>query len=475
MVGNRLSAKSIMIGTLFHLLQDALACGGFNADPTLARIIKQDPDIASTISIATTRVPDFGEQISNPSHGFRSLCGLPMVTPQLQDISHTFHPSYELLASKTQTDNPVAICFAESFQPMGINLASHFNIIFYPIHVSSIPSLWGRGTSTSAESSVSPWDSIRAVQSRNSSESPQVDVASLFQSNSSQPRISPHDISSLSCDAALPHISQSSSPIDSASADASAKIPSSYLPASSPQHQPHPELQLQLLASVLSHENASLSCDFARPHISGLLAPQSLQPQRLTPSPSFPPPVGLLSPQLQSQQPQSLSPPPITLHCSVSESNSNESSTLEFQSHPPESESISTSSSCLTIPCLLKKFSITDEQKEATIYKRSFKGLYLKVRNFNAMNFILENMGYTLPFRITADPTIKNLNVTVKASEVLQHFGWAPTSFEHKTLWYGTAKTLSQRRWKAVPSKSLIVCWYKFIDDVYIHCSTGYS
>jgi hypothetical protein len=70
LVGNRSSAKSIMVGTLFLYLQDALASGGFSADPTLARIIRQDLEIVGAISIATTRVPDFGEQISNPSHGF---------------------------------------------------------------------------------------------------------------------------------------------------------------------------------------------------------------------------------------------------------------------------------------------------------------------------------------------------------------------------------------------------------------------
>lgn len=90
----------------------------------------------------------------------------------------------------------------------------------------------------------------------------------------------------------------------------------------------------------------------------------------------------------------------------------------------------------------------------AAKYERSFKGLYLKVRNFYAMNYILDNIGYSLPFRVTADPITKLLDVTVKASEVLQYFGWAPISFEHKTLWYGTAKALSQRNWKrSVPGK----------------------
>jgi hypothetical protein len=428
LVGNQLTAKSIMIGTLFLLLQEALACGGFNADQTLARLIKQDPEIAGAISVATTRIPDFGEQISNPSHGFRSLCCLGTVIPQPQDIPQTFHPSYELLASITQTDNPVANCFAISFQPMGIDLISHFNIIFYPFDVSSIPSLWK--TSTSAESSLSPWDSISAVQSRNPS--PPVDVTALFQSTCNPSQLCQpfqlHQSSSSSCDVASPHVSESSSPYGSANV----VIPPSHLPAASPQPQPQPELQLQPLT-------LSVSPPF----------PLSLLSPRLQSLPSsLPPPVPLPPP----LPPQSLSSPPITLRCSISNSAQDkavgESSTLELQ--PSES---GTSSSCSTIALLLKTY-VTDEQKEAAIYRRNFKGLYLKVRNFNAMNSILERLGYSLPFHVTADPTVKLSDITVKASDVLHNFGWAPTSFEHKALWYGTAKILSQRDWKrGMPGK----------------------
>ena len=419
-----MSAKSIMMGSLFFLLQEALECGRFNADPTLARIIRQDPELAGAISIATTRVPDFGEQISNPSHGFRSLCCLRTVTPQLQDILPTFHPNFEVLASKSLSDNPVAIGFAESFKPMGIDLVSHFNIIFCPIN-SGIPSLWG---TSSAESSLSPWDSISAVQSRNVSESPleQVDftVTTLFQPAET----------SLSCNIAQPQVSESSP--SSGHDSANAAIQTS-----------HPSLQLepQPLAPT-APSSSPLFPSMLRPS----LPPPPLAPTAPSSSPFFP---SVLRPSLPLPPPQpSLSPLPITpnLQCSVSKESS--TGTIGFQ--PLESESILTSSSCSTIPLLLKNYVISDEQQEAAIYKRSFKGLYLKVRNFNAMNFILGNMGYSLPFRIATDPTIKLLDITMKASEVLQHFGWAPTSFEHKTSWYGTAKTLSQRTWKGdIPGK----------------------
>lgn len=392
LVGNRSSAKSIMIGTLFILLQEALTCGRLFAHQTLARIIKQDPEVIGAFSIATTRVPDFGDQISTPSHGFRTLCSLGRVTPQLQDIPQSFHP-HELLASKPGTSNPVALGFAESFQPMGLDLNSHFNIIFFPCDMSSIPSLWGRGPSTtSAEPSLSPWDSISAVQSQ--LPSPQVPVDHLFQlAGESTGTLNPLQ----------PFLPHHSSPCD--------VISPSHLPAALPQPQPQPE-------------------------------PLAL------PS-SAPSPLSGLSPRLQtlpSLPPQSRSPLPI---------GQSESSTLGFQPSGGESIITSSSSSKSTISLLLGNYGISDEEKEAAIYKRSFKSLFAKVMNFNAMNSILNRMGYSLPFRVSADPTIKLSSTTMKVSEVLQHFGWAPTSFEHKTTWYGTAKTLSQRKWKMpdVPGK----------------------
>ena len=54
LVGNRSSAKSIMIGTLFVFLQWVLEYGGFSVASTLTCIINQDEEIASTIHVATT-------------------------------------------------------------------------------------------------------------------------------------------------------------------------------------------------------------------------------------------------------------------------------------------------------------------------------------------------------------------------------------------------------------------------------------
>jgi hypothetical protein len=445
-----------MIGTLFILLQEALACGRLFAHQTLARIIKQDPEVIGAFSIATTRVPDFGDQISTPSHGFRTLCSLGGVTPQLQEIPQTFHPFYELLASKTGTDNPAAVCFAESFQPMGLDLNSHFNIIFFPFDVSSIPSLWGPST-TSAEPSLSPWDSISAVPSQITSPQVQVDhdhITALFHLAH---ECSCHGNSSCrSCDVAL---SQVSSPYGSESANVLIPSPPSHLPVSeAPSPQPQPP--------HFSESSAYGSANVLIPPSHFPATSHQPQPEPLALSPSAPSPLSQLSPRLQTlpslpPQLESRSPPPVNFHCSISNGTQDnavgqsESSTLRFQ--PSESGSILTplSSPESTIPLLLRNYGISDEEKEAAIYKRSaVKGLFVKVRNFNAMNSILDCMGCSLPFRVSADPTIKLSNITVKASEVLHYFGWAPTSFEHKAGWYGTAKTLSQLKWKTdMPSE----------------------
>jgi hypothetical protein len=171
LVGNQSSTKSIMIGSLFVLLQQALECDGFSLNMTLACIINKDEEIASTILVATTHVPDFGKCFQSPSHGFWPLCCLGAITVRLQDIPQALHPNHKLLASNSLTDNQEAICLTQSFQPIGIDLNSHFNIIFYPVQTSSdIPtSLWG--AATPSDFSLSPSDSISAIQSQNASPS----------------------------------------------------------------------------------------------------------------------------------------------------------------------------------------------------------------------------------------------------------------------------------------------------------------
>ena len=85
------------------------------------------------------------------------------------------------------------------------------------------------------------------------------------------------------------------------------------------------------------------------------------------------------------------------------------------------------------------------------MYSKGSKALYLKVRNFNAVSLLLNCIGYSLPLHLTGEPTIEFSNAAVRASEVLQYFGWAPTSFMHKSSWYGAAEVLSQLNWKGNP------------------------
>jgi hypothetical protein len=96
----------------------------------------------------------------------------------------------------------------------------------------------------------------------------------------------------------------------------------------------------------------------------------------------------------------------------------------------------------LIVQLLLSHHVIQDEQRQAAMYRRSLKGLYLQIRNFNAMCLILNCMGYSL---------IEFSNTTVRASEVLQYFNWAPTSFHHKSGWYGAVKVLSQHNLEGNP------------------------
>jgi hypothetical protein len=58
-----------MLGTLLFTLQCILASD--DIDPGLSSIIYQNLDVTEChVSVATTCVPDFGEQLQNPTHGY---------------------------------------------------------------------------------------------------------------------------------------------------------------------------------------------------------------------------------------------------------------------------------------------------------------------------------------------------------------------------------------------------------------------
>ena len=376
-IGARGSVKSVMIGSLFVLLQNALAHGNFIADTLLTQIINLDCEVPAVVRIATTRVPDFDEHVQRPAHGFRYLCSLGTVNATLQDIPEVLHPTQELLACNPQAANHIAIDFAESFQPMGVDLPSHFNLIFYPVEGRNPLPVLHSAMSTPSESSLSPSDSASAVQSRGAS--PQ--VAGLLRSSAHEPPLLQG--SSLFANQ-LQHAD------DPSPSHSPTGIPIAPLP--------------QPMHNVV-------------PGSSHVVAPHMFSP---SPSPQPPPPAPS---------------PPATTCISLNGS----------------TDGLATPTSPSIVRDLLVFHAIPPAQIEAAMCNRGFKRLHLKVRNFNAMRLTLQSMGFSLPFRVLADSSVKlscaSMTATVAASEVLRYFDWAPHSFEHKTGWYAGAEAVSELKW----------------------------
>lgn len=396
-----------MIGTLFVLLQQALTSGGFTADTMLTRLIQQDQDLISIFHIATTCIPDFSKHIQNPSHGFHHLCFLSTVNAEYQSVPQTLHPSHELLASDPWSNNQEVMCFAQLFQPMGIELNTHFNVISYPTQ-RSLPMLL-HGLSTPSESSLSRSDSASAVQSCGSS--PQVVVPPLQ---------------------------------------------SGYDPAQL-HHSPHvapPLHQLQPPPNPSFHGSMHMAAPFAPIQDPSLLFNSAVYPATPHSFSLLPSPQPQPQPQLLALLPSSPPANQTSLSCSIPDSESDAQDNVVMQSLPSEVSYPRSSKKGELIKHLLIHHTISTDQTEAAIFNKSLQGLCIKVWNFNAMGLILNRLGFLLPFHVGVDPTVTFSDVAVRASDVLQHFGWAPHSFEHKAGWYATAKALSERKWKgSVPGK----------------------
>jgi len=198
LIGTQSTVKSIMIGTILALLQQALRTNRVSADSVLTGIINKDHDFVDTICTTMTHVPDFGEQLQNPSHGFQYLCDLNAVAAVCEPTGIMFHPNQELVAADPHTNNPEGLHFQQSFCPMSVKLSNHFNLIFSPKATSS--SLGISSPSMTSDSSLSPSDSGSRLSSRNSSpglvisqpliQSPLAQSFSSFSSRDSSPHLS---------------------------------------------------------------------------------------------------------------------------------------------------------------------------------------------------------------------------------------------------------------------------------------------
>jgi hypothetical protein len=75
-LGKRAGVDSILIGTL--ILQEQILSGCGVSDDITSGVGSDSPDRLDleTITVATTRIPVFGDDMQNPIYGYRSLCAL---------------------------------------------------------------------------------------------------------------------------------------------------------------------------------------------------------------------------------------------------------------------------------------------------------------------------------------------------------------------------------------------------------------
>jgi hypothetical protein len=131
----RISTQYRIIGTLLAFLRDRIPTEcGISRD--LANIINGGRPALELVTIATSRVPSFRDDIQNPVNGYRSLGALLSIHVAKEIPSQaTVELNRELLAVDAG-DRTITSDFLRTWAPFGLTTETHFIIIFTD---SSIP------------------------------------------------------------------------------------------------------------------------------------------------------------------------------------------------------------------------------------------------------------------------------------------------------------------------------------------------
>jgi hypothetical protein len=119
------------ISTLLAALQSSIGLPGAAPMEQQYTDLLNHPQAIHQVSIATSRVPDFTlDGIQNPVNGYRYLGLLAGVPFELVYPSAAWNPSQDILAVHEIGQNSISRDFAHMWEPCGIQLASHFILIF---------------------------------------------------------------------------------------------------------------------------------------------------------------------------------------------------------------------------------------------------------------------------------------------------------------------------------------------------------
>jgi hypothetical protein len=120
----RCGVRSLMVGTLLSALR--------TQDETIPEVLSHilRTNCEHNILVSTTRVPDFSHSFQNPAHGYRSLGQLSAVNCRESAPSTSLNYHKEILAIDAVNNNPLIQSFYNTWKPFGINLKTHFLLIF---------------------------------------------------------------------------------------------------------------------------------------------------------------------------------------------------------------------------------------------------------------------------------------------------------------------------------------------------------
>lgn len=127
-ISMRTDVHSILIGTLLAALRPQLKTN-FMTPKILVDIINGEAYVQK-VEMATTRVPEFGPYMCNPSYGYRGLGPLSFVNVQLDIPPSPSSPfvNREILA--VEASDPLTRRFMSIWSPFELQVETHFIIIF---------------------------------------------------------------------------------------------------------------------------------------------------------------------------------------------------------------------------------------------------------------------------------------------------------------------------------------------------------
>jgi hypothetical protein len=129
LIGARNGISSIMIGTLIAAIRQHMELNPFSPiNEDIACMIRTSP--TSSTTVATTRTPAFGDNLEDPTHGYRYLGPITLVQIEFHAPPSSIDVNREVLACQSDVNHQATALFLQAWRPMNLQLETHFIIIF---------------------------------------------------------------------------------------------------------------------------------------------------------------------------------------------------------------------------------------------------------------------------------------------------------------------------------------------------------